>query len=78
MSFEHNYPNRKDHRKPYRKSKAIDRSCRSHGSCPWCRGNRLHREYLQQQRTLDTPFYRSSPSFKTPDRGRIDLSTVLV
>jgi hypothetical protein len=33
----------KEKRKPYRKSKAIDRSCRNHGSCSWCRNNRLHK-----------------------------------
>ena len=26
----------KEHRKPYRGSKAIDGSCRNHGGCPWC------------------------------------------
>jgi hypothetical protein len=29
-------------RRPYRRSRAFDRSCRNAGSCPWCRGNRLH------------------------------------
>lgn len=28
------------HRKPYTGSKATDRTCRNHGSCAWCRGNR--------------------------------------
>ena len=32
----------KEHRKPYRGAKAIDRSCRNHGSCPHCRRNRLY------------------------------------
>lgn len=32
----------KEHRKPYRKSKAIDYSCRNHGSCAYCKRNRLH------------------------------------
>lgn len=27
-------------RKPYTGSKAVDRTCRCHGSCLWCRGNR--------------------------------------
>ncbi len=40
MSFDKNYPNRKDKRKPYRKSKAFDKSCRCHGGCSWCEGNR--------------------------------------
>ena len=26
----------KEKRKQYRKSKAFDRTCRNHGSCPWC------------------------------------------
>ena len=34
---------RKEHRKPYRGSKAIDGSCRNHGSCPWCERNRKHK-----------------------------------
>ena len=33
----------KEHRQPYRKSKRFDRSCRNHGSCPYCRDNRLAR-----------------------------------
>lgn len=33
----------KERRKPYRGAKAIDRSCRNHGGCPWCEGNRLHK-----------------------------------
>lgn len=33
----------KEHRKPYRGSKAIDRTCRNHGGCPWCEENRKHK-----------------------------------
>jgi hypothetical protein len=40
MSFDNNYPNRKDKRKPYRKSKRFDRTCRNHGSCDYCKSNR--------------------------------------
>lgn len=29
-------------RRPYRKSRAFDATCRAHGGCPWCRRNRLH------------------------------------
>lgn len=32
----------KEHRAPYRGSKVIDRSCRNHGECPYCKGNRLY------------------------------------
>ena len=43
MSFDnHVYPNRKDWIKPYRKSKAFDRTCRCHGSCGYCQNNRMY------------------------------------
>ena len=32
----------KEHRKPYKGAKAVSRSCRNHGACEWCKGNRLH------------------------------------
>lgn len=32
----------KEHRKPYRNSKAVDKSCRNHGSDDWAKRNRLH------------------------------------
>ena len=34
----------KEKREPYRGSKAIDASCRNHGSCPWCQSNRKYKE----------------------------------
>ena len=30
----------KEKRKQFRKSKRFDRTCRNHGKCPWCEGNR--------------------------------------
>ena len=33
----------KEHRKPYRGAKAIDRACRNHGGCPWCEENRKYK-----------------------------------
>lgn len=33
----------KEHRRQYRGSKAIDRTCRNHGSCEYCRENRAWR-----------------------------------
>lgn len=32
----------KEKRKEYRGAKAIDRTCRNHGSCEWCKRNRLY------------------------------------
>jgi len=40
MSFDKDYPNRKDWRTPYHKSKRFDRSCRPGGNCGWCESNR--------------------------------------
>jgi hypothetical protein len=34
----------KERRKPYWGSKACDPTCRNHGGCPWCEGNRAHRD----------------------------------
>lgn len=33
----------KSHRKQYRGAKAIDRTCRNHGGCDWCKENRTHK-----------------------------------
>lgn len=34
---------------PYTGSKAIDRSCRCHGSCDWCRDNRQYQSNKKLQ-----------------------------
>ena len=36
----------KEHRQQYRGAKAIDRSCRNHGSCSYCKNNRLRNKKL--------------------------------
>ena len=43
MSLDKAIEHGKEHRKPYRGSKAIDYTCRNHGSCPWCERNRRHK-----------------------------------
>ena len=40
----------KEHRKQYRGSKAIDKSCRNHGDCPCCQGNRLYRAHRLEEK----------------------------
>lgn len=44
----------KEHRKPYHGGKAICVSCRNHGTCPWCKANRL---YAAKKRIEKTNFY---------------------
>ena len=41
MSLDKAIKHGKEHRKPYSGAKAVDCTCRNHGSCPWCRRNRL-------------------------------------
>lgn len=42
MSLEKSIVNGKEHRKPYRKSKAADKTCGNHGTCVFCKENRLY------------------------------------
>ena len=48
MSLEKAIQYGKEKRKPYRKSKAFDATCRNHGDCPYCEGNRTHRNKVRQ------------------------------
>ena len=42
MTLEKAIEHNKEKRKPYRKAKAVDKSCRNHGGCEYCKGNRLY------------------------------------
>lgn len=41
MSMDKGIEHGKERRKPYYGCKAIDKSCRNHGSCPYCERGRL-------------------------------------
>ncbi len=43
----------KEKRKEYRGAKAIDRTCRNHGTCPYCTANRLYKNKKRLQIALD-------------------------
>lgn len=43
MSLDKAIEHGKEKRKPYHGSKAFDYTCRNHGGCPWCVGNRKHK-----------------------------------
>lgn len=43
MSLDQSILHGKEKRKPYQGAKAVDRTCRNHGSCDWCRANRQHK-----------------------------------
>lgn len=38
MSLDKAIQHHKEHRKQYRGAKAVDKTCRNHGTCPWCQG----------------------------------------
>ncbi len=51
MSFDKEYPKRKDWRKPYkRRAQKIDLTCRPNGGCPYCEGNRLYSRKIQEEK----------------------------
>lgn len=48
MSLDKSIEHGKEHRCEYYGSKRCDRSCRNHGSCPYCQRNRLYKKRKQQ------------------------------
>lgn len=53
MSMDKAIKSGKEHRKEYYGSKAIDKSCRCHGSCPVCLGNRMYQHKKEEEKMLD-------------------------
>ena len=42
----------KEYRKEYHGSKSFDRTCRNHGSCPWCKENRKIK-YIRREKEIN-------------------------
>jgi hypothetical protein len=53
MAMDKAIEHKKEHRKPYKGSKAIDCQCRNHGSCTWCLENRIYKYQKINEKTLD-------------------------
>jgi len=53
MGFEKAIEHGKTKRKSYRGSKAFDCSCRNHGSCSWCQGNRMHNTNKKLEQSIE-------------------------
>lgn len=53
MSMDKAIKSGKEKRKPYYRSKAIDPSCRNHGSCEYCESNRLHSTRKRKEKFYD-------------------------
>ena len=52
MSLDKGIKYGKEHRKEYYDCRAIDRTCRSHGSCPWCERNRKYKNLKREQEVM--------------------------
>lgn len=50
MSLNKAILHRKEKRQPYRGAKAIDKTCRNHGSCPWCQRQVVYKHRKQEER----------------------------
>lgn len=53
MALDKAIKNGREHRKEYYGNKAIDRSCRNHGGCPWCEENRQYKNLKRMQAMID-------------------------
>ena len=54
MSLAKAIENSKEKRKPYYGAKRFDYTCRNHGSCMYCRRNRLHNSFVKMMNADDT------------------------
>lgn len=48
MGFEKAIEHGKTRRKAYRGSKSFDYSCRNHGTCEWCKENRMYKNIKRE------------------------------
>lgn len=48
MSLDKGIEHGKEKRKPYYGTGRFDPTCRPHGDCPWCEGNREHKKKKQK------------------------------
>lgn len=65
----------RERRRPYTGAKAVDCTCRNHGSCYWCRQNRLHRfrdrnPVMAEDMEPETPQYAEGRTGQACPTGR--------
>lgn len=51
MGLEKAIASGKEHRKPYSFCKSIDKQCRNHGECSYCKGNRLYKNLKRLEKS---------------------------
>lgn len=49
MSLDKAIEHGKEKRKPYYGAQAVDRTCRCHGTCEWCKSNRLYKRLKTEE-----------------------------
>ena len=49
MSLDKAIQHGKEKRKPYTGAKKVDKTCRNHGSCDWCKCNRLYQQLKTEE-----------------------------
>lgn len=53
MSLDKSIESGKEHRRQYRGSEAVDKTCRCHGGCAYCESNRLHNARREEEMAGD-------------------------
>lgn len=54
MTLDKAIEHKKEKRKQYAGAKAIDRRCRNHGGCDWCKSNRLHQRNKSERAAVES------------------------
>lgn len=57
----------KEHRQPYKGGKSVSYGCRNHGSCSYCRSNRLHSQ-RKREAAAAIDSIQVGPSLAGPDQ----------
>ena len=65
MSLDKAIEHGKEKRKPYHGAQAIDCTCRPHGSCEWCRSNRMYQQLKMEEASRQALEEMEDEQFKT-------------
>lgn len=61
MSLDKAIAHGKEKRKPYYDSRRFDLTCRNHGTCPWCEGNRLFKRRAAEKAAEEETMSGTNP-----------------
>lgn len=67
MSLDKAIQHNKERRQPYYRSQRFDRTCRNHGSCPYCANGRMHKHRRREPIPDDNMIKAGNiPAFSCP------------